>query len=79
MIVSSYASYHWVNKISAHTHATQGAPLILTLTGLPDVEGCQINACEITIYTKNQALTDCLVAAINSVAQLALGQEQVQA
>jgi hypothetical protein len=69
MIISSYASYHWVEKISAHTHNTQGSPLILTLTGDPDISGCQINACEIAIYTENQELTDRLVAAINGAKQ----------
>lgn len=64
-MVYATTAFHWVTKITAHTHGD--GVLTLTLHGDPTVSENQFNDAEIKIFTDNLNLTDRLVSAINAV------------
>lgn len=57
----AYLSLHNVESLTAFSHRTSGAPLIITVHR-NGREGDQV-----TIFTGDQAYTDALIEAINSV------------
>jgi len=62
MSITTDINIHGIKKIDAHSPATLGAPLILSLTGHV------FPACgSITIFMQDQDLVDRLVTAINNV------------
>lgn len=67
LMISTTANYHWVKKISAHTHG--GGALTLTLHGDCEADSCQFNQSEIVVFTDDVALTERLIAAINGAAE----------
>jgi hypothetical protein len=64
-MISTSANYHWVNKIEASTNGN--AVLKLELQGDSDVNDLQFNHAEVLIFTKDAAMVDRLIKAINSV------------
>ena len=63
MSIATGLTLHGVKRIMAHTPATLGAPLILSLLSTDQQTGT------ITIFLDDQALADRLVDAINGAAK----------
>lgn len=62
MNLYSTANYHWVKRISAHSHGDD----VITLTLHGEDKGSDINEAEIKIFTTDRAMVARLVKAINS-------------